>query len=182
MKRREFLSVLGGAAWSWPFVALAQQNATPVVGFLRSASLADATHLVAAFRAGLMEAGFVEGRNVKIELRSADDHPDRLPGLVNDLILQHVAVIVGDNIAALAAKAVTTIVPIVFAGGGDPVQEGLVASFNRPSGNVTGVNFFTGAIGTKRLELLRQMVPRTKLIALLMQPNTIQTEEESEKQ
>ena len=142
MRRREFITLLGGVAVTgWPVVARAQQPAIPVIGFLRSTSLADATHLVTAFRQGLKEAGFIEGQNVAIEFRSAEDQPDRLPALVAELVGRRVAVIVGNNPAALAAKVVTSTVPIVFAYGGDPVVDGLVASLNRPGGNVTGVIF-----------------------------------------
>jgi putative ABC transport system substrate-binding protein len=184
MKRRQFIRFIGGAAVAcgsgaaWPLMARAQQSAMPAIGFLRSASLSGAMHLVTAFRTGLKEAGFIEGHNITIEFRSADDHPDRLPILVSELISRHVALLVADNIAALAAKAETSTIPIVFAGGGDPVQDGLVASLNHPGKNVTGVNFFTGAIGTKRLELIQQMMPQTKPIGVLIQPNTIQTEAE----
>ena len=150
----------------------------PVIGFLRSASLVDVPYFVTAFRQGLKEAGFVEGQNVAIEFRSAENQPDRLPALVADLIGRPVAVIVGDNVSALAAKAATKTIPIIFAGGGDPVQEGLVASLNRPGSNATGVNFFTGVLGAKRLELLRQLVPKATTIAVLVNPNTIQTEAE----
>jgi putative ABC transport system substrate-binding protein len=176
--RREFITLFGGAAFAWPLAARAQQPAMPVVGFLRSASLADVTHLVTAFREGLKETDFVEGRNVAIEFRSAEGHFDRLPTLVAELTRQPVAVIVGDNIGALAAKAATTTVPIVFAGGGDPVKDGLVASLNRPGGNVTGVNFFTGVLGAKRLELLRELAPKAATIAVLVRPNTAETEAE----
>jgi ABC-type uncharacterized transport system substrate-binding protein len=178
VRRRQFFTLLGSAAAAWPLAARAQQSVMPVVGFLRSASLADAGHLVAAFRQGLKEAGFVEGQNVAIEYRSAEDQADRLPTLVADLVRQQVAVIVANNIAALAAKAATTTVPIVFAGGGDPVREGLVASLNRPGGNATGVSFLAGALGTKRLELLRQLVPKAATIAVLVHANTLETETE----
>ena len=131
----------------------------PVIGFLRSTPFIDVPHFVNAFRRGLKETDYVEGQNVAIEFRSADDQRDRLPALVADLLGRPVSVIAGDNVAALAAKAATKTIPIVFAGGGDPVQEGLVASLNRPGGNVTGVNFFAGVLGPKRLELLLQLVP-----------------------
>jgi len=177
MRRRDFIAGLCGAA-AMPLVARAQQASMPVIGFLRSASLVDVPYFVTAFRQGLKEAGFVEGQNVAIEFRSAENQPDRLPALVADLIGRPVAVIVGDNVSALAAKAATKTIPIIFAGGGDPVQEGLVASLNRPGSNATGVNFFTGVLGAKRLELLRQLVPKATTIAVLVNPNTIQTEAE----
>jgi len=168
IKRREFIALLGGAAIAWPLAAQAQQPAMPVIGFLRSASLADATDLVTAFRQGLKGAGFVEGQNVALEFRSAEDHPDRLPALAAEVIHLPVAVIVANNDAALAAKAVTTAVPIVFATGADPVALGLVASLNRPGGNVTGVSFFAGVLGAKRLELLRQLAPKATTIGMLV--------------
>ena len=143
----------------------------PVIGFLRSTSPTDATHLVTAFRDGLKETGFVEGQNVAIEYRYAEGRNDRLPALVADLIDRRVAVIVGNNPAAFAAKAATSTVPIVFAYGGDPVKDGLVASLNRPGGNVTGVVFIQGVLGAKRLELLRQIVPKATTIAVLVNPN-----------
>jgi len=178
MRRREFITLLGGTAAAWPFAARAQQPTMPVVGFLRSATLADVPHWVAAFRQGLKEAGFVEGQNVAIEFRSADNQLDRLPALVADLIRQPVAIIVGNTDAALAAKAATTTVPIVFASGSDPVRDGLVASLNRPGGNVTGLVYFSAVLGAKRLELLRQLVPGATTIAVLVNPNTPLTEAE----
>jgi putative ABC transport system substrate-binding protein len=154
MRRREFITLLGGAV-AWPLAARAQQPAIPVVG-----SLIGVPHLVTAFRQGLKEAGFVEGQNVTVEYRSWEGRPDQLPALVADLMRRPLAVIVGAGAAAaLAAKAATTTVPIVFVTGGDPVRDGLVASFNRPGGNVTGVNIITGEIGAKQLGLLRELRP-----------------------
>src|SRR6516225_4726189 len=170
IQRRKFLATLGGAA-AWPLAARGQQPAMPVIGFLRSTSLADVTHLVTAFRHGLRETGYVEGQNVAIEYRSAEDHLDCLPALVADLIRRPVAVIVGNHNAALAAKAATTTVPIVFVTGSDPIRDGLVASLSRPGGNVTGVIFLAGILGTKRLELLRQVVPAATTIAVLVNPD-----------
>ena len=171
MQRRAFIAFIGGAAAMWPLGARAQQPAMPVIGFLRSTSPTDATHLVTAFRDGLKETGFVEGQNVAIEYRYAEGRNDRLPALVADLIDRRVAVIVGNNPAAFAAKTATSTVPIVFAYGGDPVIDGLVASLNRPGGNVTGVVFIQGVLGAKRLELLRQIVPKATTIAVLVNPN-----------
>ena len=177
MRRREFVSLLGGAA-AWPLAARAQQPTVPVIGFLRSSSLADSTVLVTAFRNGLREIGFVEGQNVAIEYHYADNQFDRLPGLVANWIRQPVAVIVANAAPALAAKAATRTVPIVFATGGDPVEDGFVASMNRPGGNVTGVSFFGSVVGAKRLELLRQLVPSATTIAVLVNPDKANTEAE----
>jgi putative ABC transport system substrate-binding protein len=172
VKRREFITLLSGAAAAWPLAARAQQPAMPVIGFLRDAPLADATHLVASFRQGLKEAGFIEGQNVLIEYRSAEDQAHRLPALVADLVRQQVALIVGNTPTPLAAKAATTTVPIVFVTGNDPVINGLVASLSRPGGNTTGVSFLSSASVTKRLELLRQFVPKPGAIAMLVDPNS----------
>jgi ABC-type uncharacterized transport system substrate-binding protein len=178
IERRKFLAALGGAAAAWPLAARAQQPAMPVIGFLRSTSLADATHLVVAFRQGLKEAGFIEGQNVVIEYRSAEDQAHRLPALVADLVRQQVALIVGNTPSALAAKAAITTVPIVFVTGGDPVIDGLIASLSRPGGNMTGVSFLGRELVTKRLELLRQLLPKAAAIAVLVDPNFPEAERE----
>jgi putative tryptophan/tyrosine transport system substrate-binding protein len=171
MWRREFIRLFGSSVVAWPLVARAQQSAMPIIGFLRSTSLADAAHLISGFRNGLEEAGFVEGQNVVVEYRSANDQPERLPVLVADLIGRQAAVIVGNTYAALAAKAATKTVPIVFTTGTNPVRDGLVASLNRPGGNVTGVTFLTSELGTKRLDLLRELVPTASTIAMLVGPD-----------
>ena len=173
LKRREFITLLGGAA-AWPLPARAQQRTKPVIGFLRSSSLAVSTPMVTGFRQGLTAAGFTEGQNVAIESRYADNQRERLPGLVGELIRLPVAVIVANTIAALAAKAATTTVPIVFTTGSDPVVDGLVASLNRPGGNVTGVSFVAGMLGPKRLEMLRQLVPTAATIAILVGTDTLE--------
>jgi putative ABC transport system substrate-binding protein len=177
MQRRQFITLLCGAA-TWPLAAHAQQAAMPTVGFLRSAPVMGFQDLVTPFRQGLREAGYVEGQNVAVEYRFANDAGAALRALAVELIQHPVAVLVGDNLAALAAKAATATVPIVFASGGDPVRNGLVASLNRPGGNVTGVSFFSGELGSKRLELLRQLAPKASAIAVLMNPNTPTTEAE----
>jgi ABC-type uncharacterized transport system substrate-binding protein len=173
MRRREFITLLGSAA-AWPLAARAQQATMPVIGFLRSTSLAVSTPMIAGFRQGLIAAGFTEGQNVAIEYRYADNQPERLPGLVAELIRLPVAVIVANGNAALAAKAATTTVPIVFATGSDPVVDGLVPSLNRPGGNVTGVSFVAGLLGAKRLEMLRQLVPTAATIAMLVGIETLE--------
>jgi putative tryptophan/tyrosine transport system substrate-binding protein len=170
MRRRDFITVLAGAA-AWPLTARAQQLAMPVIGFLRSSTLADATNLMTAFRQGLQETGYAEGQNVAIEYRFAENDADKLTALVKDFIHRPVAVIVGNLVAALTAKAASTTVPIVFATGTDPVKDGLVTNLNRPGGNVTGVAFFAAAVGAKRLEQLRQLVPSATIIGVLDGPN-----------
>jgi putative tryptophan/tyrosine transport system substrate-binding protein len=174
VNRREFITLLGGAAAAWPVAARAQQPAMPVIGFLRSTSLAFSVPMVAAFRQGLTAAGFNEGQNVAIEYRFADNQLGRLPGLVAELISLPVAVIVANVNAALAAKAATTAVPIVFATGSDSIVDGLVASLNRPGGNVTGVSFVSGLLGAKRLDMLRQLVPAAATMAMLVGTDTLE--------
>jgi putative ABC transport system substrate-binding protein len=171
--RREFITLLGSAAATWPLAASAQQAATPVVGFLRSVSLPepDATHRLTAFHQGMKETGYVRGQNVSTEYLSAEGQTDKLPLLVTDLLRRQVALIVGNGPAALAAKAATTTLPIVFVIGGDPVSNGLVASLNRPSGNVTGVSFISAEVGAKQLGLLRELRRGAARIAVLVDPN-----------
>jgi ABC-type uncharacterized transport system substrate-binding protein len=176
--RRAMLWLLGGAAAAWPLAARAQQPGTPVVGFLRNTPPASFEHILAAFRRGLADGGFVDGRNVVVEQRWAEGHNDRLPVLLTDLINRQAAVIVANTAAALVAKAVAATVPVVFATGTDPVRDGLVASLNRPGGNFTGVVFITSELGTKRLELLRQLVPNAATVAMLVMPSGTETEVE----
>jgi putative tryptophan/tyrosine transport system substrate-binding protein len=173
MRRRDFVTLVGGAAVApWPLAARAQQGAVPIVGFLRSTPQAPFQSLVTAFRQGLKETGFVEGENVAVDYRFADNQIDRLPGLVAELIHRPVAVIVADNISAIVARHATMTVPIVFATGGDPVRSGLVGSLNRPGANVTGISFLSGELGSKRLQLLRQLVPKATTVVMLADPET----------
>ena len=167
IRRRDVITLLGGAA-AWSSLARAQQPPMPVIGFLRSTSSADSEHLVGAFRQGLREGGFVEGRDCAIENRWADNQLDRLPALVAELLRRPVTIIVGNTPPALAAKAATTTVPIVFVTGGDSVRDGLVARLNRPGGNVTGVSFLSVELMAKQLGLLRELRPGAARIAVLV--------------
>jgi putative ABC transport system substrate-binding protein len=171
MRRREFISSVGGAIAAWPLAARAQQ-AGPVIGFLSGRSRAETARVVAEFHKGLAESGFVEGRNLRVEYRWAEGQYNRLPQLAAELVNLRVAVIVatGGNVSAIAAKAATSTVPIVFAGGGDPIKTGLVVSLNRPGANVTGVSLFMADLAAKRLELLRDFVPNATTIFVLANP------------
>ena len=171
MRRRELIVLISGAATTWPFAARAQQPTMPVIGFLNSTSPGPFAHFVAAFRQGLKDSGYLEGQNIAIEFRWAEGRDDQLPALAADLVSRQVAVLFGGGpAAARAAKAATASIPVVFTSGDDPVKIGLVSSLNRPGANVTGVNILIGEAQTKRLELLRGLIPTAKAVGFVFDP------------
>jgi putative ABC transport system substrate-binding protein len=176
MNRREFITLIGGAAAACPHAVRAQQPAMPVVGFLSTTRHDEFADRAAAFREGLKQAGYIEGQNVVIEQRSTEGQYDQLPALIADLVRQQVALIVGNTPSALATKVATTTVPIIFVTGGDPVRDGLVASVNRPGGNITGVSFMTAELGAKQLGLLHELRPGAARVAVLVDPKWPLTE------
>jgi putative tryptophan/tyrosine transport system substrate-binding protein len=177
VRRREFITLLGGAATAWPLAARAQQRPAAVIGFLSSSALADRARYLTPFQQGVRETGYVEGQNVVVEYRWAQDQHDRLPDVAADLVRRQVTVIAAhDTPSSIVAKAATTTIPIVFASGGDPVKLGLVASLNRPGANVTGVTFVTAELGAKQLGLLHELQPGAVRVGVLVDPNFAPTQ------
>jgi putative ABC transport system substrate-binding protein len=175
MNRRDFITLLGGSAVAWPLAVQAQQAAMPVIGYLHTASPAPFAHFLAAFRQGLRESGYIEGQNIALEYRWAEGRFDRLPAMAAELANRRVNLIVaqGGAVSPLAAKAATSTIPIVFSTGGDPVKDGIVVSLNRPGANATGVSVLTESLAAKRLEIIREVVPNTGFIAMLINPTNI---------